>query len=264
MTTLLTRRTLAADIAALGVREGVVVFAHAALRRIGSMLNGPDALIGAIRDVIGPGGTLLGYADWDARYEVDENGHPDEALRPDIPAFDIAASRCAYDNGAFVECLRTTPGARRSSNPGASVVALGARADWFCADHPLDYGYGEGSPFAKLAEASGKVLMAGAPYDTMTLLHHAEHLARLPNKRIVRRDTPFATPGGVVWRMIEEFNTSIPVAGDPERNHFADLVAAFIATGRAREGLIGAGPSLLVDAQEILPFAVNWLERELD
>lgn len=263
MTTLLTRRALAQDIAALGVRAGDVVMTHAALRRIGPMLNGPDALIGALGDVTGPSGTLLGYADWDALYEVDEDGRPDEALRADIPPFDIAVSRCARDNGAFVEFLRTTPGTLRSDNPGASMLALGARADWFVADHPMNYGYGPGTPFAKFVEAGGKVLMAGAPHDTMTLLHNAEHLARLPNKRVVRRETPFATPRGVEWRMIEEFNTSIPVVGNPERNHFAELVAAFIATGRAREGLIGAGPSLLVEAREIVPFAVDWMERNL-
>jgi len=262
MTPLFTRRALARDVAALGVRDGDVVMAHAALRRVGAMLNGPDALIGAIRDVIGPQGTLLGYADWDALYTVDADGRPDPALRDDIPPFDIATSRCAYDNGAFVECLRTTPGVKRSGNPGASMLALGARADWFVADHPLNYGYGEGSPLAKLVEAGGKVLMAGAPTDTMTLLHHAEHLARLPNKRVVRRETPFATPRGVEWRMIEEFNTSIPVVGDPDRNTFAEIIAAFVATGRGREGVIGAGESLLVDAKEIVPFAVDWLERE--
>ncbi len=82
--------------------------------------------------------------------------------------------------GILAEFIRTTPGARRSGNPGASVAAIGAQAEWLTADHPLDYGYGPGSPLAKLVEAGGKVLMAGAPPDTMTLLHHAEHLARIP------------------------------------------------------------------------------------
>ena len=35
---------------------------------------------------------------------------------------------------------------------------MGARAQWLCAEHPLHYGYGPGSPFAKLIEAGGKVL----------------------------------------------------------------------------------------------------------
>ena len=58
--------------------------------------------------------------------------------------------------------LRTTPGARRSGNPGASMAALGGRAEWFTADHALDYGYGPQSPLGKLVEADGKTLMLGA------------------------------------------------------------------------------------------------------
>ncbi len=112
-------------------------------------------------------------------------------------AFDPAASRAVRDNGILAEFIRTTPGARRSGNPGASVAAIGARADWLTADHPLDYGYGPGSPLAKLMEAGGKVLMAGAPPDTMTLLHHAEHLARIPGKRVRRYEVPLVTADGV-------------------------------------------------------------------
>ncbi|WP_219417977.1 AAC(3) family N-acetyltransferase [Pseudonocardia nigra] len=41
---------------------------------------------------------------------------------------------------------------RRSANPGASFAALGARAEWFSAGRPLDYGYGPGSPLAKLVD----------------------------------------------------------------------------------------------------------------
>jgi aminoglycoside 3-N-acetyltransferase len=66
------------------------------------------------------------------------------------------------------------------------------------ADHPLDYGYGEAWPLAKLVAARGKVLMVGAPPDTMTLLHHAEHLARIPGKRIRRYEVPFATTAGTL------------------------------------------------------------------
>jgi aminoglycoside 3-N-acetyltransferase len=38
----------------------------------------------------------------------------------------------------LTEFLRTTPGACRSENPEASMAAIGARADWLTADHPLD------------------------------------------------------------------------------------------------------------------------------
>uniref|UniRef100_UPI002FC5AD0D aminoglycoside N(3)-acetyltransferase n=1 Tax=Bosea sp. (in: a-proteobacteria) TaxID=1871050 RepID=UPI002FC5AD0D len=165
------------------------------------------------------------------------------------------------DNGILPEFLRTTPGALRSGNPGASIAAIGAKAGWFTADHPLDYGYGEGSPLAKLVEIGGKVLMLGAPLDTMTLLHHAEHLARIPGKRIRRCEVPFGTLAGTRWRMIEEFDTGEPVVPGLEEDYFAGIVAAFLATGRGRRGTVGIAPCVLVEAAAIVTFAVGWLEE---
>ncbi|MDP3659491.1 aminoglycoside 3-N-acetyltransferase [Phenylobacterium sp.] len=259
-----TRAALAADLARLGVCAGDTVMVHAAMRRVGRLLNGPDALIGALADTVGPAGTILAYADWDALYEelLDAEGRVPPEWRGHVPPYDPAASRAARDNGVLAEFVRTTPGALRSDNPGASMVALGARAGWYTADHPLDYGYGEGSPLAKLVEANGKVLMVGAPFDTLTLLHHAEHLARIPNKRIRRYEVPFAASWGVKWRMVEEFDTSDPVVPGLTDNYFADVVRDFLASGRGVQGLVGEAPSLLVDAAAICAFAVVWLERE--
>lgn len=141
------------------------------------------------------------------------------------------------------------------------MAAVGARADWITADHPLDYGYGEGSPLAKLVAVEGTVLLVGAPLDTMTLLHHAEHLARIPDKRVIRYEVPFATGGGGVdWRMVEEFDTSDPVVAGLDEDHFAMIVTAFLAAGHGAQGLVGAAPSVLVDAAAITRFAVGWLE----
>lgn len=251
------------DLRALGIEPGDSVMVHAAMSRVGRLLHGPDALITALRDTVGSSGTILAYADWDGAYDelLDENGRIAEAWRPHIPAFDPVSSRAIRDNGVLPEFLRTTPGARRSGNPGASVVALGAKADWITSDHPLDYGYGEGSPFAKLVAIGGKVLMVGAPLDTLTLLHHAEHLARIPNKRILRRDVPFATPEGTVWRLIEEFDTGDPVVEGLPEDYFAAILREFLASGQGREGRIGAAPSILADAAAITRFGVAWLER---
>lgn len=257
-----TRADLRVDLEHLGVGPGDTVMAHAALRRVGRMLNGPDALIGALLDATSPGGTVLAYTDWDARYDelLEPDGRVAESWRDHVPPFDAAASRAARDNGALSEFLRTYPGARRSGNPGASVAALGARADWITADHPLDYGYGEGSPLAKLVAVKGKVLMVGAPLDAMTLLHHAEHLARIPNKRVCRYEVPFATSSGVRWRMTEEFDTSDPVVAGLDDDYFATIVTAFLAEGHGAQGMIGAAPSVLVEAVAITAFAVDWLE----
>lgn len=259
---LLTRASLRHDLGRLGVRAGDTVMTHAAMSKVGRLLNGPDALIGALLDTIGPQGTALAYTDWDAAYDdlLDEHGRVPREWREHVPPFDPLASLATRDNGVLAEFVRTTPGAKRSGNPGASVAALGALADWITADHPLDYGYGEGSPLAKLVEVGGKVLMVGAPFDTLTLLHHAEHLARIPNKRVRRYEVPFATPDGVRWRMTE-FDTSEPVAPRLPDDCFDRIVREFLSGGQGAQGLVGKAPSLLVDAEPICAFAVEWLER---
>lgn len=259
-----TRSGLRADCERLGVAPGDTVMAHGALSRVGRMLNGPDALIGALLDAAGTGGTVLAYTDWDARYDelLDGEGRVAETWRAHVPPFEASSSRSARDNGVLPEFLRTWPGARRSGSPGASVAALGARADWITADHPLDYGYGEGSPLAKLVAVEGKVVMVGAPLDTMTLLHHAEHLAPIPGKRVIRYEVPFATAGGGVdWRLVEEFDTSDPVVAGLDDDYFGTIVSAFLATGQGSQGTIGAAPSVLVEAPAITAFAVDWLEQ---
>jgi len=64
-----TRARLRADLERLGLRAGDVVMAHGALSRVGRLLNGPDAVIGALIDATTPGGTVVAYTDWDACYD---------------------------------------------------------------------------------------------------------------------------------------------------------------------------------------------------
>ena len=256
------KKALATQLGKLGIKRGDLVMVHAAMRQVGPLISGPDTLIDALRETLGPTGTLMAYTDWEIGDSgiLDDNGNVPESYRAEIRPFDPQGSRSTRDNGILAEFIRTTPGALRSGNPDASVAALGARAGWITADHPLDYGYGENSPLAKLIEAKGKVLNVGAPRDTMTLLHHAEHLARIPGKRIRRYDVPFAKGDGVVWRTAEEFDTSNPVVAGVSDDYFAEIVSAFLEAGHGSVGKVGNADSLLVPAAEIVAYAVNWLE----
>lgn len=251
-----TRASLADDLSAIGLADGDAVLVHAALRQVGKVVGGPDTIIEALRDVIGPAGTILGYCDW----QLEDELRDDPTMRPHIPAFDPHRSRSIRDNGYWPEALRTTPGALRSGSPGASMAALGGEAEWFTADHALDYGYGPQSPLGKLVEAKGKVLMLGAPLDTMTLLHHAEHLADFPNKKILRYEAPILVDGETVWRSFEEFDTGEVPDGLPD-DYFATIVEQFLATGRGKRGKVGEASSVLVPADELVTFGVAWLER---
>ncbi|GGA57347.1 aminoglycoside 3-N-acetyltransferase [Pelagibacterium lentulum] len=261
-----TRDDLASDLVRLGIAQGDIVMIHAALSRIGSVLGGPDTVIAALRDAVGPQGTIAAYCDWNADYEelLEASGRVAAQWRDHVPPYDPLTSRAVRDNGVFPEFLRTTAGAVRSANPGASVAAVGAKADWLTADHPFDYGYGHRSPFGKLASAGGKVLMLGAPLDTMSIIHHAEQLAQISGKRIKRAEVPYRTTSGIEWRMFEEFDTGNAVCSALDgRDYFTEIVESYLDGGEGARGDIGKASSVLVSAEGIVNHAVAWLEREV-
>ena len=257
-----TRASLCDDLIRIGLRAGDTVMVHAAMSKVRPLLNGPDALSNAILDVVGPEGTILVYTSWDSVHDdlLDDDGRVLPEWRDHVPGFDQQASRAVRMNGIIAEFVRTMPGARRSANPGASVAAIGKLADWITSDHRLDYGYGEGTPLSKLVEVGGRVLMVGAPWDTMTLIHHADHLANIPDKITIRIEVPLAGPYGTEWHFMQEFETGDPVHKALPDNYIEQIATAYVDSGGGRQGMIGAAPSLLVDAPPMLAFAIRWLE----
>ncbi len=258
------RRLLGKQLNAMGLGAGDAVMVHAGMRSVGPLLNSPNALIGAVLDEISKESTLLWYVNWDEHYEdaLDESGRLPGELKSEIPPFDPQTSRASRNHGVFAEFVRTTPGAKPSANPGASVAAIGARAEWFTADHPLNYGYGPASPFAKLVSVAGKILLVGAPLDTISIVHHAEHLARTPGKRIRRIEVPLRINRETEWQVIEEFDTAEPVVERLEADYFKTIVEAFLRTRGGNRGR--TGPSVLLPAAELVACAAEWLEQRFN
>lgn len=251
----ITRRTLAADIQALlpPAPHSGVLMVHASVRSVGPILGGAAVLVQALFDALAPDGTLAAYVDFEPFYEDDE--------RDDVPVFDPRIAPAARDHGIFHETLRTWPGALRSAHPDAGVVAIGPKAQWIVDPHPFHYGYGEGTPFERIIQTGGHVLMIGAPLDTITLLHYAEHKARIPDKRIVRYQRLMMP--GPQWVSFEEFDTADPVNDKLPQNCFEQIAGAFLATGQGVRGPIGNAPSFLFEAPALVNFGIEWLEAML-
>lgn len=260
---LVTRSRLTRDLIHLGVRRGDTLMLHASVRAVGWIVGGPDVvLLALIEDVLGQQGTLLMFVGWeDDPYHLEE--WPEErrqAYRDELPPFDPATSRADRRNmGILAEYLRTWPGACRSDHP-FSYIAVGARACDLTRDHPLCYRDGEDSPLAKLCAGGGRVLLLGAPLNTLTILHHAEFLARVPNKRVVRYKLPVLREGRRVWVEVEEFDTSLGIV-DWEDDYFIAIATEYLATGRGTSGRVGSAPSHLFDAADLRDFGVAWIER---
>jgi aminoglycoside 3-N-acetyltransferase len=139
-------------------------------------------------------------------------------------------------------------------HPEASVVAVGPRAEWLVSPH--EDGYGVGSPFARLAEAGGEVLMLGAPLETVTLLHHAEAIASAPGKRTITYDI-----AGRSYTDIETSGGAYPYASlGLEADEFEVIARDALAAGVGVRGTVGAAECHLFPARELVEFAVAWIE----
>lgn len=253
------RASLSADARALGVAAGDVVMVHAAIRSVGTVVGGVNTVVCALLEAVGASGTLVAYADWESG--VSENDWNDPRVADAIPVFDKRTARAARDHGIFAETLRTWPGAVRSDHPDAGIVAVGPHAERLCADHPLQFGYGDDSPFAKLVGLRAKILTLGAPLDTITLLHHAEHVARIPGKRTIHYRRKLLRENVPVWVEIEEFDTSVPVVDGLPDDFFGHIAADCLAEGHGKRGFVGAADSALFDACGLHRFAVRRLEE---
>jgi aminoglycoside 3-N-acetyltransferase len=264
-----TRSRLGEDFRALGVRAGSVLMLHASLRSVGWVVGGPDVVLDALRDTLGPDGTLCMYAGWeDSTYEMASwPADRQRAYLEERPAFDAQTSRASPEWGLLPERLRTTLGARRSNHPEASVAAVGPRAEWLTSDHPLQYGFGPGSPFERLVQARGDVLLLGSPHGAVTLLHYAEHLAQVPNKRVARYRVPVRVDGERRWADVEELDSVEGIAPwrrEPYGNdYFGAIVDLYLARGHGRSGRVGAARSHLFDAADLTAFAARWMDTNL-
>ena len=262
---IITRSRLVDDLRKLGVLPGQVVMLHASVKAIGWIVGGPDMVIQALLDVLTPEGTLMMYVGWEeAPYGLAE--WPEDRQRAyleECPPFDPATSRAYRKWSILTEYLRTRRGACRSNHPEASVVAIGSRAGWITANHPLQYGYGLGSPLAKLCKMRGQVLLLGAPLNSITLLHYAEHMARVPNKRIARYKMPILRDGQRVWVEIEEFDTSQGIVDWGAGDYFETIAREYLSSGEDCSGKVGAAQSYLFDAADLTEFAIQWMERTL-
>jgi aminoglycoside 3-N-acetyltransferase len=107
-----TRASLGRDLSTLGLSAGDTVLVHSSLRSLGWVCGGALAVVQALLDVLGPGGTLvvpaqtMGNSDprhW-SRPPVPESWWP--VIREHLPAFDPAVTP-TVGLGVIAEMVRT-------------------------------------------------------------------------------------------------------------------------------------------------------------
>lgn len=163
-----TRAVLVSDLRDLGIARGDVVLFHSSLKSIGWVEPGPEAVVEALLDVVGPEGTIV------APTLV-------QVLWGPKPLF--SAQDSPSDVGLLSEIVRTWPGAQRSESPSHAVSAIGRLAETITAGHDQAWGpdtpfgtkaLGFGTPWDKLSALNAWVLLIGVAFNRCTLLHHVQ------------------------------------------------------------------------------------------
>jgi len=249
------------DIRRLGVSAGDVVMVHASLRKLGTVEGDAAGVIAAVDAAVGVDGTWLmvlgARDDWSWVNEHSEEAR--EALLVDAEPFDAWTTPAQEDVGMLAEVFRTTPGTVVSDHPEGRFGARGRRADEFMADVPWDDYYGPGSPLERLVEAGGSVLRLGADTNTVTVIHYAEYLAHVSDKRRVRRHRRVAGEGGTEIRVVECLDDSLGIVDWPGDDYFSLILADYMASHAVARGKVGDADSERVDARELVDFAARWM-----
>ncbi len=257
--------SLVGDLARLGVEPGDTVMVHASLKAIGPTEGRAAGLIEALDRAVGEAGTLLMVLGAHNEHAwVNQRPEPQrDALLADAEPFDALATPADRDVGAFAEIFRQHLGTVVSDHPEGRFAARGAQAGLLVMAPPWNDYYGPGSALERLVDLRGKVLRMGADTDTTTLLHHAEYLARLPHKRRARRHRRVRTTAGTEVRIVHCLDDEHGIVDLDGVDYFTRILQAYLATGAAPTGTIGSAPAELLEARDLVPFGVRWMEQHL-
>lgn len=248
--------TIYYDLMRLGVRTDDILLVHSSLSSLGWVCGGAQAVITALMNALGNGGTLVMPAhsgDW---------SDPAEWRNPPVP---VEWMQTIYDNmpefrhevtptrgmGRIAELFRLFPGTIRSNHPQVSFCANGRFAKHITGEHPLAPQLGMKSPLGKMYNLEAKVLLLGVGYDSCTSFHLAETLIKeMPVKRM---GTAMLDNGERVWKWFEDYeydSDDFPLIGEEFEKNFT-----------VQKGKVGNSECKLFEMRYGVDFAKEWLTK---
>lgn len=153
----------------LGIQQGDYMIVHSSLNSFGYVDGGADTVIDALIQTVGENGGVFVPTLTGTRH--DGPNSPPHFHVKHTPTW----------TGRIPETLRKRKNARRSLHPTHSLAGIGHRIDTFLAQHEAcETPCGRESPYFKLAQHGGYIVLIGVDQQANTTIHTAEELARVP------------------------------------------------------------------------------------
>jgi aminoglycoside 3-N-acetyltransferase len=223
----LDRTELATAFRALGLGMGQTVLVHSALRTLGPVDGGAEAVVDALLDVLGPRGTLV-VPTFTFVHEAEADPVIDPVNDPS-------------EMGAITEAARRRPDARRSTAYRHSFAAIGRRADVIAGVDPALPPFDLRSAFGVLLALDAQVLLLGVTYANSTSHHFGEWLADVSYRNALTHDARVRRPDGSIE--VQVFGDYQP-RPSPDGSYYGSRATNFNHLGRLleRRGGVSVGP----------------------
>lgn len=250
--------TLTNDLRSLGIKEGMTLLVHSSLRSIGWVCGGAVSVILALEEVLTENGTLVMPTHSSDLSDPRNWRNPPvpeswwEIIRNEMPVFDkdLTPTR---EMGTTPEVFRKQKTVIRSSHPNSSFAAWGKNKHYIVQDDHLDYQMNEKSPLGRIYELDGNVLFIGIGYDKNTSFHLAEYKANYKGKTFITEHAPIIEDGKRVWKEYRDI-----LFGEEDFGYIGNDYEKENSVGI---GYIGKAESKLISQQEMVDFAVRWMEK---
>jgi len=188
--TTVTREDIATGLRALGLETGDAVYVHSSLSSFGRVEGGPDAVVDAILDCIGPGGTVVFptfTGDAVIAAILGLSGHSGAVVLPDahdVDLDDLANPREEHIfTGAIPRAARRRDDFLRSNHPLYSICAKGPlAAEIVACNERYIFFAREDKDIYRLGEHGGKTLLVGTKHVANSSIHLVSEFAGLEYK----------------------------------------------------------------------------------
>ena len=243
-----TKIQLLEQLRAIGIETGDTLLVHSALSKMGYIEGGPTTVVDVLLDAVGEEGHVLMPNSPNAEYQL-------EYIR-NLSVFDVQNDKSKL--GAITETFRNHPEALRSCHPTEPVSCIGPNAAYFIQDHFGEITpYTSKSPFYRVAEKGGKILMIGVTLDNAgTNLHTLEDAIEdfkypIYYPELFHVDVKF--PDGTIKSM----QTKVHDPVWSKKRHCDDLIPLFEEHGVLQHVQIGNAKTLLLDAKKMLETMIS-------